>query len=444
MPEHRYHVVYGGRLREGIDAETAARSLVRIFNITPEKAARILQSRKVVLRKSLEASAARRFAAVLQKAGLEVSLVKAAAPEDAPGEKRIEPPATPRPVPAVPHAPPVPAAENGPPAAVTVPSRIPLQFRGSGSGYFRVWIVNIILTVITLGIYSAWAKVRRKQYFYGNTRIDDAAFEYLADPKKILIGRSVVVIVFFIYSVLSELLPIVGSVLGIAFVVILPWVVVRSLTFNARNSAIRNIRFDFTGTVAQAAAAYVLWPLLAVLTLGILYPSTYYRQKRFLVENSRYGRTSFSFSAKPGDYYRIFLGTLVPVLIGIAALAGAAFVFQPAAILVAFVLYLYLFAYFSVKTTNLLYNAGGLGPHRMEASLRIKDYMVLVLVNSLATAFTLGLFHPWAKVRVYRYKVENLTLIPGGHLDDFVASEQKKVSAFGEEAGDFFDIDIGL
>ena len=436
MSEHRYSVVYRGRLREGIDAETAARSLIRIFNITPEKAARLLQSRRVVLRKNLEASAARRFAAVLQKAGLDVSLVKASAAEDDSGGKRPGPRAAP-PVPAPPKAQPV-------PAAVWAPRRIPLQFRGSGSGYFRVWIVNIILTVITLGIYSAWAKVRRKQYFYGNTRIDKAGFEYLADPKKILIGRSVVVVVFFTYSVVSELLPIVGSVLGIAFVVILPWVVVRSLTFNARNSAIRNIRFDFTGTVAQAAAAYILWPILAVLTLGILSPYTYCRQKRFLVENSRYGRTSFSFSAKPGDYYRIFFGALGPVLIGVVVAAGAAFIFQPATILVVFVLYLYLFAYFSVKTINLLYNASGLGPHRMEASLRIQDYMVLVLVNSLATAFTLGLFHPWAKVRVYRYKVEHLTLIPGGRLDEFVASEQEKVSAFGEEAGDFFDIDIGL
>ena len=436
MSEHRYSVVYRGRLREGIDAETAARSLIRIFNITPEKAARLLQSRRVVLRKNLEASAARRFAAVLQKAGLDVSLVKASAAEDDSGGKRPGPRAAP-PVPAPPKAQPV-------PAAVGAPGRIPLQFRGSGSGYFRVWIVNIILTVITLGIYSAWAKVRRKQYFYGNTRIDKAGFEYLADPKKILIGRSVVVVVFFTYSVVSELLPIVGSVLWIAFVVILPWVVVRSLTFNARNSAIRNIRFDFTGTVAQAAAAYILWPILAVLTLGILSPYTYCRQKRFLVENSRYGRTSFSFSAKPGDYYRIFFGALGPVLIGVVVAAGAAFIFQPATILVVFVLYLYLFAYFSVKTINLLYNASGLGPHRMEASLRIQDYMVLVLVNSLATAFTLGLFHPWAKVRVYRYKVEHLTLIPGGRLDEFVASEQEKVSAFGEEAGDFFDIDIGL
>ncbi|MEX1058239.1 MAG: DUF898 family protein, partial [Natronospirillum sp.] len=46
---------------------------------------------------------------------------------------------------------------------------IPVAFNGRGGEYFGIWIVNIALTVLTLGIYSAWAKVRNKRYFYGNT-----------------------------------------------------------------------------------------------------------------------------------------------------------------------------------------------------------------------------------------------------------------------------------
>ncbi len=442
MAEYRYHVVYRGRIREGFEPETVARNLVRIFNLPPEKAAKILRSRRAVLRKHLTESAARTAGAVLKKAGLDVVLVKVPAPEGpAPEKKGPAPPAPP--AGAGPPAPKPPAGDAPPPPA-RIPSRIPMRFNGTGAGYFRIWIVNVILSVLTLGIYSAWAKVRRKQYFYGNTRIDRASFEYLADPKRILIGRIIVVVAFFTYSLVSELVPIVGSILGLAFVILLPWLVVRSTAFNARNSAIRNIRFDFAGTVGQAAVVFILWPVLAALTLGILSPYVYFRQKRFLVDNSRYGKTPFSFTATSGDYYRVFLGALVPILIALAAAAGASLLFAPASILVVLAAYLYLFAYFSVKTTNLLYNATRLGPHRMKATLAVKDYALLVLVNSLATAFTLGLFHPWAKVRIYRYKIENLTLLPGGSLDEFVAAEQKQVSALGEEAGDFFDFDIGL
>ena len=74
---------------------------------------------------------------------------------------------------------------------------MPFRFTGNGGEYFRIWIVNLFLSIITLGIYSAWAKVRRNRYFYGNTRLGNAGFDYLADPKAILRGRLIAVAVFF-------------------------------------------------------------------------------------------------------------------------------------------------------------------------------------------------------------------------------------------------------
>src|SRR5207244_849139 len=44
-----------------------------------------------------------------------------------------------------------------------------LLFTGRGSEYFRIWVVNVLLTVITAGIYSAWTKVRKAKYFAQNT-----------------------------------------------------------------------------------------------------------------------------------------------------------------------------------------------------------------------------------------------------------------------------------
>ena len=67
-------------------------------------------------------------------------------------------------------------------------------FTGSGSEYFRIWIVNLILSVVTLGIYSAWAKVRRLEYFYRHTRVAGASFDYHGRPLAILKGRIVAVL----------------------------------------------------------------------------------------------------------------------------------------------------------------------------------------------------------------------------------------------------------
>jgi uncharacterized membrane protein YjgN (DUF898 family) len=76
-----------------------------------------------------------------------------------------------------------------PVAGAAAPEQCRFAFTGSGSEYFRIWVVNLLLTVLTLGIYSAWAKVRRLQYFDRNTLLAGASFDFHGDPKAILKGR---------------------------------------------------------------------------------------------------------------------------------------------------------------------------------------------------------------------------------------------------------------
>lgn len=95
-----------------------------------------------------------------------------------------------------------------PPTLPSTPPDEPYQynfyFYGTGSEYFRIWIVNLLLTIITLGIYSPWAKVRRLRYFYGNTELNDESFDFTANPKRILIGRLIAIGVYLIISVLGN------------------------------------------------------------------------------------------------------------------------------------------------------------------------------------------------------------------------------------------------
>ncbi|WP_054030784.1 DUF898 family protein [Desulfatitalea tepidiphila] len=349
-----------------------------------------------------------------------------------------------------------PAPPTAPDASRSVPmpdipsvkSQEPFQFKGSGGEYFKIWIVNVLLSFVTLGIYSAWAKVRRKQYFYGNTRLVGATFRYLAEPTKILKGRIVVFLGFAIYMVVNQIFPPAGFAFGLVFLFILPWLVVRSLAFNARNSAWRNIRFNFNGTYGGAAKAFVLFPLLSILTLGILGPYAHYRQKKFIVENSTYGTTAFAFHATAGDYYRIVYMFMIPVIAAIAVVTAVTMLVPslsaPVALLVMVVMYLYAFAYFTVRSSNLLYNSGALRQHRFKATMKIKAFAMILLTNTLAIVCTLGLFHPFAQVRAYRYKIDHLALLPAGDLSQFVAAELKQTSALGDELSDFMDFDFGL
>ncbi|MDL1967618.1 MAG: DUF898 domain-containing protein [Deltaproteobacteria bacterium] len=456
MSDTLYNVIYRGKVLKDFDVETAKRNLIKMFSLSEKKAEKVLMSRRVVLKKNVDESTAKKYGIALKKAGLDVALTKnpprvvSQEATTAPGLKKVasynekRKDASPPPENLI-------ERKAGVPASTVVikrSSRIPFEFHGTGSEYFKIWIVNIILSIVTLGIYSPWAKVRRKQYFYGNTHLKEASFEYLADPVKILKGRAIVVGLFIVHSILSNLVPIIGGIIGLAILFILPWLVVRSLAFNAGNSAIRNIRFGFDGNVGEAAKVYVLWPILAAFTMGILFPYVYFRQKKFVVENSSYGTTGFTFTATAGEYYRLVSIALIPIVIsiviGIVFVVACSYFFPPAASLVGLVLYIYLFAFFSVKTTNLFYNSSRLAFHRLESTQKIKEYIVIVATNSVAIALTLGLFYPWAKVRTLRYKLEHLTMVASGNLDSFIAKEQKQVSAVGEEMSDFLDFDFGL
>ena len=457
MVENNYQVIYKGEILEGFEKEVVFRDVAKVLAISAESASKIINGQRFVLKKGLDEAAARSQCILLKKAGIRVALgVPQAATKD-PGAAVSQPaagavvqvlgkPSNPAAAPAAPEA-----AIHKPaldvlkpqPAANKVPARIPFEFNGSGSEYFRIWIVNILLTIVTLGIYSAWAKVRNKQYFYGNTRVHAAGFEYLASPNQILKGRAIVGGVLMAYWAISAFLPYVEAVFILAFVFLFPWLIIRSLAFNAHNSAWRNIRFGFSASYLEAFKVYILWPLLAAVTLGIFSPYAFYRQKKFLVENSSFGQSRFTFHATWKDYYRILMVATLLSLLSVAAIGAAAYAFAPLAIL-ALPIYLYVFAYFSVKTGNLLYNSSRLDSHRLASAMEVKGYMILVLTNTLATALTLGIFHPWAKVRALRYKLQHLTLLPSGDLNAFVSGKQKAVSAVGDASGDFFDLDIGL
>src|SRR5919107_969742 len=85
-------------------------------------------------------------------------------------------------------------------ANVAGPTDYPVRFVGTGSSYFGIWIVNLLLTVVTLGIYSAWAKVRRLQYFYRHTELAQTGFDFHGSPKRILLGRIIAFIMLVVYT----------------------------------------------------------------------------------------------------------------------------------------------------------------------------------------------------------------------------------------------------
>lgn len=345
-------------------------------------------------------------------------------------------------------------------------TNLAFSFTGNTGEYFRIWIVNVMLTIATLGFYSAWAKVRNKRYFYGNTLVDGAAFDYHADPVAILKGRMIAVLVLLVYLVTVYFMPVAEAGFWILFLIGLPWLVVRALAFNARNSSYRNIRFDFSSNYREAIKVFIGMPILVVLSLGLAYPYFMYRLKAFVVNNSGYGTTDFDFSGESGAFYSIYMkafGLIIVISLlylfvipAVIPSAGAIESVPPAPpspemimlallpLLIIMPLYMLFMTYIQTATMNLVFNSSRLQHHTMTSTLHTGRMFWIHSSNLVAVVCSLGLLIPWAKVRVARYRAEHLVLNAHGELDEFVAGEQDRIKATGEEIAEVFDVDLGL
>lgn len=345
-----------------------------------------------------------------------------------------------------------------------------LEFRGKSGEYFKIWIVNIFLSVITLGIYSPWAKVRRNRYFYSNTFYQNSPFEYTANPLNILKGRVLVFLVYLLFLFSSQvwLNPVASLVIFVFVMLFIPWLINKSIKFKLKNTMYKNVRLRYKEGTFSFYKFFLIHTILNVFTLFLAFPFTYNRFKKLLINSSSYGTTDFSYSGRSRSiywryikivgWYLIFVflplvllsglvgtikstglsGDSVPeylqFLVGLASI-GMSVIF----LFVGFILA----GLYEAYMRNYIWSETTLGDVKFESSLSGWKLARIYLVNILAIIISFGFLTPWAKIRVTKYKCESFT-VDAPDLDSFIADESFEHSALGEESEEFFDIDIGV
>ena len=331
------------------------------------------------------------------------------------------------------------------------------EFSGRAGEYFGIWFVNLLLSIVTLGIYSAWAKVRTERYFYGHTRLAGASFEYLASPIAILKGRLIAYAFVIALSLAARFSIGLYAAMFVLLFALMPAIVVWSLRFRARNSAWRGVTFRFDAPAGEAYGPFMGWPILAIITMYLLFPVMTIRQQAFVANSHRFGKESFRFDGLVGAYYIPFLivvGCSIAAVIGLVGVvaagafaSGGAQAAQPPMWIFAMtaVMYLGFFAlaiYLRVRYANLFWKNTQLGEHRFESTQRARDMIWIYFSNLVAIVCTIGLAVPWAMVRLARYRAEHFALVSHDGLDGIVAEAGGNTSATGAELVDALDVGL--
>lgn len=398
-------------------------------------------------------------------------------------------------------------SDNSPPggshvgATFAAPSRqpatghsFPLRFTGSGSEYFRIWIVNLLLMLVTLGLYYPWAKVRKLRYFYGHTEVAGHPLDFHGNPKQMLRGFLLVAVLLLVYGVAGGVSDIAGAVAGLIVAAIWPALLRASMQFRLAQTSWRGLRFAFKGSLRDAYLVFAV-PMALVVAAGVVFalamggveqgqrpggpqalamllfvlvvvgigPYVLWRLKAYQHNHYALGPWQTTFRVTYGDMVKVFMATaafgfacvlgvvatvtVIAMVIGDGSmgLMGAMATLAPLIIIGVLLVQALYAAFFVARLQNLIWTGTGNRQIRFKSHVPVWALARLMLKNTLLTGLTLGLYWPFAAVALARLKLEAVSVHTRMHPDDLVVSAQGRYQdAAGDMAADLLGIDVGL
>ena len=351
-------------------------------------------------------------------------------------EKLRRGPAAPPPASAAPSAS---SAVFRPPAAAAGPASTPvpaagrhLQFHGSTGSLFAIQAVNVLFTLLTLGIFYFWGKARVRAYLFSQSELERDRFAYHGTGKELLIGFVKGVVVFGVPVVALSILPqvygapavvvtVLSWLLSLVGLLLVPVAMVGSRRYRLSRTSWRGIRFSFRGPVGEFVGIFVAGTILTSLTLGIYYPVFVTRRQAFMVSHAYFGSRKFDFDG----HGRALIGSFLLM----------ALLFLPTLGLSWF--------WFSARRNRFFTEHTRFGATRFRSTVTGGRLAWLQISNVAAIVLTLGLAWPWTIVRGVRFYVRYLTL--EGPLDvSDVHQDARAASATGEGLAGLLDADFGV
>ncbi|WP_322469259.1 YjgN family protein [Hydrogenophaga sp. SNF1] len=370
---------------------------------------------------------------------------------------------------------------------------LPIRFTGSGSEYFRIWIVNLLLVLVTFTLYWPFARARRLTYFQNNTLVGDDPLGFHANPWKMFRGYLVVALFGLAYGVTSETAPLVAGAIFLVFALLWPALWRASLQFRLRNTSWRGVRLSFEGDLKGAYLAFapLLLPVLGFVALGLnapdlapgegaspeerrrmgllflgvmalfalVMPWCLARIKQYQHGGYRFAGERTELRAGVRQFYGLGLrsggvmllvvlivGAIAALGVGLAGRTAAGVLMLSGAVALGYLLFpMLVVTHYTAALQNLVWQNTRSRNTRFRSGLGFGALARVTAVNWLLIALTLGLYWPFAQVRLARARLEAMALQVKGSVNDWLAHAQRRdVGPLGDAAGDFFGIDMGL
>lgn len=347
-------------------------------------------------------------------------------------------------------------------------------FHGTGGTLFGIHLVNTLLTLLTLGVYYFWAKVRARTFLFGQTEFAGDRFSYHGIARELFNGAMKASLIFGVpYSLLSNaglfLEPNMAIQIALQaaawmlLVLFIPFAIVSARRYRLSRTAWRGIRFSFQGKTLNFIKLWLSGYFLTAVTLGLYYPYFSTKKQAFLTTHSYFGSEPFKFSGEGAALVRPFLMMYLPA-VTVAIIAGLglySFIELPlqniadpktagslvigaiVSLIIGALVFRLLWLPYSVKEQRFFWEQTSIGFAQFRLPITTWPYLKLKLGNLLLMVCTLGLVWPWTTIRNVRFITDQLTLVGVDNFDEVVQAYDG-APPIGEGLDGFLDTGFDL
>jgi uncharacterized membrane protein YjgN (DUF898 family) len=315
-----------------------------------------------------------------------------------------------------------------------IPQKKRFKYFGKGTEFAIIYFKNIILTLLTLGLYYPWAKVEFLKYHYQSTELDNVRFSFHATGNEVFRGFiKVYAIIFVLYAFLIYAMQTQNETLLISstlffylfFILILPFAIHGAIRYRSSRSSWKGIHFKYLGDRKELFMLYIKGLFLTIITFGIYSPWLQVDIRKYIFSNLQFGNLKFKFKGEGLDLFWIMLKLvlLFYITLGIYGFFFYRNILQ-----------------FYIDNIEITQENKKI-PFKL--NMTTGDVFELLIVNFLLILFTFGLATPWVIVRTSKFILRFIVIEEGLDTDIILQSKQDDYDdATGDDFLDFLDFDL--
>ncbi len=307
-----------------------------------------------------------------------------------------------------------------------------LSFHGQGSTYFGIVALNVVLTLVTVGLYYPWAKAAYRKYLWNETEFKDSRFVFNGTGKEMFKGFVIAYFIFIgFYASLSLMALwtyawIFIILFYILLIILIPFAIYGTWRYRITRTSWRGIFFTFDGNFKEFLKIFVPQLLLTLITFGIYASWMRVKLMKYLFSHTRIGKIRMDFHGDGASFFGInFVGILLSYI--------TLFLYSP--------VWIKDRVNFTINHTSL---NDGEQQRYLRSSLKSGEAWKTLMLNFVMLVFTLGLAFPWTLMRTFRMYFRNTWVPDEFDFDNLEQSEGDFRGATGDEMGDIIDIDFGF